>query len=60
MASYSFLTTWVLDAPRAAVWDAIYEIEQWPAWWRGVRSVNKLERGNGDGIGRSTGTSGGA
>ena len=51
MASYSFLTTWILDAPREDVWDAIYEIEQWPAWWRGVRRVDKLEHGNGDGVG---------
>jgi uncharacterized protein YndB with AHSA1/START domain len=51
VASYSFLTTWILDAPRGNVWDAIYEIEQWPAWWRGVRRVDKLEPGNGDGVG---------
>ena len=28
MASYSFLTTWILDAPRDDVWDAIYAIER--------------------------------
>jgi uncharacterized protein YndB with AHSA1/START domain len=49
MASYSFLTTWILDAPRDAVWNAIYEIERWPDWWRGVRQVEKLESGNGNG-----------
>ncbi len=38
MASYSFLTTWILDAPRDDVWNAIYEIERWPEWWRGVRT----------------------
>ena len=51
MASYSFLTTWVVDARREAVWDAIYAIEQWPAWWRGVKRVDKLEDGNGGGVG---------
>jgi uncharacterized protein YndB with AHSA1/START domain len=51
MASYSFLTTWILDAPRDKVWDAIYGIESWPAWWRGVRSVDKLEPGDTDGVG---------
>jgi uncharacterized membrane protein len=51
MASYSFLTTWVLDAPLEDVWQAIYEVEQWPDWWRGVRSVEKLEGGATDGIG---------
>ena len=51
MASYSFLTTWILDAPRDDVWKAIYEIERWPEWWRGVRSVERLEEGDADGIG---------
>ncbi len=49
MASYSFLTTWILDAPRDAVWDAIYGIERWPDWWRGVKRVEKLESGNDNG-----------
>ena len=49
MASYSFLTTWILDAPREAVWDAIYEIERWPDWWRGVKRVEKLESGSENG-----------
>lgn len=51
MASYFFLTTWIVDAPRDEVWDAIYAIESWPAWWQGVRRVDKLEHGNGDGVG---------
>jgi hypothetical protein len=51
MASYSFLTTWVLDASRDDVWDAIYAVERWPEWWRGVRSVQKLEPGDADGVG---------
>ena len=49
MASYSFLTTWILDAPRDAVWDAIYGIERWPDWWRGVKSVEKIESGSDNG-----------
>jgi uncharacterized protein YndB with AHSA1/START domain len=51
VASYSFLTTWIVDAPREAVWDTIYAIESWPAWWRGVRRVDKLEHGDDDGLG---------
>lgn len=51
MARYSFLTTWIVDAPREAVWDAIHEIESWPTWWRGVRSVEKVESGDAGGIG---------
>ena len=46
MASYSFLTTWILDAPRDDVWQAIYEVERWPEWWPGVRSVEQLEEGD--------------
>jgi Polyketide cyclase / dehydrase and lipid transport len=52
MAQYSFLTTWILDAPRDLVWDAIYEVERWPEWWHGVRQVEKLEDGiDDDGVG---------
>lgn len=50
-AGYSFLTTWSLDAPREAVFDAIHDVERWPEWWHGVRSVERLDGGNGDGIG---------
>lgn len=36
MAAYRLLTTWLLEAPRETVWDAIYDAESWPEWWRGV------------------------
>ena len=51
MARYSFLTTWILEAPRDDVWEAIYEIERWPEWWPGVRRVERLEQGSDGGIG---------
>jgi uncharacterized protein YndB with AHSA1/START domain len=51
MADYSFLTTWVLEAPIDSVWDALYESERWPEWWRGVERVQVLEQGNGDRVG---------
>jgi uncharacterized protein YndB with AHSA1/START domain len=51
VADYRFLTTWVVDAPIAPVWDAIYAIEQWPTWWRGVQRVTELYHGEGDGEG---------
>ncbi len=51
MANYSFLTTWIIDAPCMPVWDTIYEIERWPEWWRGVSKVEKLENGDENGIG---------
>jgi hypothetical protein len=52
MARYEFLTTWVLEAPRQAVWDAIYESERWPEWWRGVIGSEELEPGDERGVGR--------
>ena len=51
MASYSFLTTWILDAAQEDVWQAIYAIERWPIWWPGVRRVERLEQGSGNGVG---------
>jgi uncharacterized protein YndB with AHSA1/START domain len=51
VAQYEFLTTWLLDAPRERVWDAIYAQEHWPEWWRGVEEVEELESGEGDRLG---------
>jgi uncharacterized protein YndB with AHSA1/START domain len=49
MAEYRFLTTWILDAERERVWDAIYESERWPEWWRGVLRADTLAEGDDDG-----------
>jgi uncharacterized protein YndB with AHSA1/START domain len=49
---YSFLTTWILDAPRDRVWEAIWSSERWPEWWRGVERVVELEPGEPDGVGK--------
>ncbi|MET0558948.1 MAG: SRPBCC family protein [Solirubrobacterales bacterium] len=52
MASYAFLTTWLLDSPRQPVWEAIYDQENWPSWWRGVEEAHELRPGDGsDGVG---------
>jgi uncharacterized protein YndB with AHSA1/START domain len=51
MAAYSFLTTWILAAPREEVWNAIHEIDRWPRWWRGVAKVEKVEAGEASGVG---------
>jgi uncharacterized protein YndB with AHSA1/START domain len=51
MARYAFLTTWCLDSPIEPVWDALYESERWPEWWRGVERVRVLEQGDGDRVG---------
>jgi len=52
LAEYRFLTTWLLEAPRERVWDAIYESERWPEWWHGVLEADKLEEGDADVVGQ--------
>lgn len=48
---YHLVTRWQFDAPLEEVWDAIYHAEDWPSWWKGVVSVETLERGDGAGRG---------
>jgi uncharacterized protein YndB with AHSA1/START domain len=52
MAQYRFLTTWLLEAERERVWDAIYESERWPEWWRGVEEAEKTAEGDPSGVGQ--------
>jgi uncharacterized protein YndB with AHSA1/START domain len=51
VARYSFLTTWLLESPRDPVYDAIYDQERWPEWWRGVEEATELRAGDENGIG---------
>ena len=51
MAEYRFLTTWLLDSPRESVWEAIYDQERWPSWWRGVEEAEELKPGEPSGVG---------
>jgi uncharacterized protein YndB with AHSA1/START domain len=51
MADYAFLTTWLLESPREPVWDAIYDQERWPQWWRGVEGAKELKPGEDGGVG---------
>lgn len=49
---YHLTTLWLVDAPCAAVWEAIVQVEDWPGWWRGVERVVTLETGcAGSGLG---------
>ena len=52
MPEYRFLTTWLLEAEREHVWDAIYDSERWPEWWKGVEEATKLEEGDESGVGQ--------
>lgn len=52
MASYEFLTTWLLDAPREDVWEEIWDSASWPDWWPGVVLAEEVGFGAACGIGR--------
>jgi uncharacterized protein YndB with AHSA1/START domain len=51
MADYRFLTTWLLEAPREQVWEAIYDQASWPQWWRGVEEAEEIRAGDDGGVG---------
>jgi uncharacterized protein YndB with AHSA1/START domain len=51
VAEYRFLTTWLLEAERERVWEAIFDQRSWPSWWRGVEDVVELDPGAADGVG---------
>jgi carbon monoxide dehydrogenase subunit G len=48
---YEYLSHWQIEAPPAAVWRALTEVEDWPRWWPYVREVQTLQRGDGSGLG---------
>ena len=50
MNEYAFVTSWLLDAPLEAVWDALYQVDQWPEWWPYVEQVVKLAPGQANGV----------
>jgi hypothetical protein len=39
---YVFLTAWLLECERQAVWETLEDVEAWPEWWRGVRRVREI------------------
>ena len=40
-----------MEAPRDDVFQAIWDSDRWPSWWRGVESVVTLEEGDEEGVG---------
>jgi uncharacterized membrane protein len=52
VADYQFLTTWLIDAPVDRVWEILNDSAQYPAWWKGVRSVELLAPGDDAGVGQ--------
>jgi len=51
MASYRFLTVWVLDAPIEKAWEMITDNQNLPSWWKAVKQVKLMESGEPDGVG---------
>jgi hypothetical protein len=51
MTQYHFVTIWKYQAPLETIWPILRDVEQWPSWWRGVRSVETLQAGDANGIG---------
>jgi hypothetical protein len=47
---YSFVTKWEIEASLPQVWDAIYTSIEWPRWWKGVLSVQEIEKEDANGI----------
>lgn len=50
-ANYVLQTDWWTPAAVAQVWDALADYAAWPTWWRGIRSVEVLRRGDESGAG---------
>jgi uncharacterized protein YndB with AHSA1/START domain len=48
---FELVSHWHLAAPIDAVWQALKAAEQWPRWWRYVKSVKELRAGDADGLG---------
>lgn len=53
MASYSFLTAWLLECEQERVFEAIHDQQRWPEWWPGAEEAEELVPGEegADGVG---------
>jgi len=51
METYHFITIWKIEAPLSSVWDAIFKSEEWPQWWKYVKKVTLIEKGDANDIG---------
>jgi len=40
---YTFRTTWNIEAPLPKVWNAIFNSQEWPTWWKGVVAVKLIK-----------------
>lgn len=51
MYQYHFITRWQFNAPLTRVWEEIKAMDDWPEWWKYVKSVEILQEGDDDEIG---------
>lgn len=51
MALYHFVTRLQVKATPDEVWDVLNDPATWPSWWRWLRQVDVLDRGDADGVG---------
>ncbi len=51
---YAFVTLWTVGAPIEAVWPVIHASEDWPQWWKALREVRTVRRGDPSGVGAIT------
>ncbi len=49
---YRFLTTWLIEAPVVAVWEAIYDADTWSEWWPGLVGAERHSSGEETGVGQ--------
>lgn len=51
MNRFHLVTEWHLNVPLDRVWDTLLDAPQWPTWWRGIRSVERVADGDPSGVG---------
>lgn len=50
-ASYCLQTVWWTPAVVDQIWEILANYAAWPTWWRGIRNVEVLRRGDESGAG---------
>lgn len=51
MPARRFQTVWWTAAERGRVWEVLADYAGWPTWWRGIRGVEVLRKGDESGVG---------
>ena len=52
MPTYRFDSAWHLPGPLDTAWEAVDRVQDWSRWWPAVRTVEVLDPGGPDGVGR--------